>query len=557
MNKRTFFLLIFSLGVLENMIAQCLSQTGKDSLTEIISAMTLDEKITLLVGAGNDGVLGKKDSTMTAIVGSTQKIVPGAAGVTHPISRLNIPSIVLADGPAGLRIDSHREGTDSTFYCTHFPVATSLASTWNTELIESVGYAIGNEAHEYGVDILLSPATNIMRNPLCGRNFEYYSEDPILSGKAAAAMIRGIQRNGVGTSLKHFAMNNQETNRTRNNVQVSPQVMHEIYLKPFEISVREAKPWTVMSSYNQINGIYASENPLLLDTILRQQWGFRGVVMTDWLGGVDPVKQMNAGNDLLMPGFEQQQEKIKDGVTKGTLSTTVLDRNVQNLLELITKTARFNKYAYRNAPDLKNHARISREAATEGMVLLSNKNNTLPLKNSLVSKVAAFGITSYDFIAGGGGSGDVNRAYTISLTEGLTNAGMEPDTTLMQLYQNYIDKQSDKLPPFIFGNPVQRITEMNISDSMIQKQAVQQDIAIITLGRISGEFADRSLKDDFYLSDIEQNLIDQVCTAFHRQNKLVIVILNTCGVIETASWKEKPDAILVSWLAGQEGGNQG
>lgn len=204
---------------------------------------------------------------------------------------------------------------------------------------------------------------------------------------------------------------------------------------------------------------------------------------------------------------------------------------------------------------MKHHAQICREAATEGMVLLSNKNNALPLDSSSASKVAAFGITSYDFIAGGGGSGDVNRAYTISLTDGLKNAGMKPDASLMKRYQNYIDTQSAKLPPFVFGNPVQRIAEMDISKSIIQKQALLQDIAIITLGRISGEFADRSIKDDFYLSDVEQNLISNVCTAFHAQNKRVIVILNTCGVIETASWKGKPDAILVSWLAGQEGGN--
>lgn len=554
MNKRTTFFAALSLSFFENMVAQELPQLGKTSPEEIISAMTLDEKISLLVGAGDDDSVITSD-TMTAIVGSTRKLVPGAAGTTHAIPRLGIPAIVMADGPAGLRIDAHRKGTDSTFYCTHFPVATSLASTWNTELVELVGHSIGNEAREYGVDVLLAPATNIMRNPLCGRNFEYYSEDPIVAGKTAVAMIRGIQKNGVGTSLKHFALNNQETNRTENNVLVSPRVMHELYLKPFEIAVREAKPWTMMSSYNQINGISASENPLLLDTILRQKWGFRGTVTTDWFGGTDPVRQMQAGNDLLMPGIQKQQKAIREGVSNGLLSVSALDRNALNLLELISRTLRFSKFSYSNAPDLKEHARISRTAAAEGMVLLKNDRYTLPLDTAHIRKVAAFGFTSYDFIAGGSGSGDVNRAYTVSLTEGLTNAGLQLDSTLIQLYRNYIDRESAKIPPAEFGKPVVRIAEMTLPDAIIQQQAASQDLAIITLGRISGEFSDRSLKDDFYLSEAEQVLLDKVCKAFHAQDKRVIVILNTCGVIETDSWKDQPDAILISWLAGQEGGN--
>lgn len=554
MNKKFTFFAALSLTFFENIAAQNLPQLGKASTEDVIAAMTFDEKVSLLVGAGDDDTAGVAD-TVTAVVGSTQKLVPGAAGTTHAIPRLGIPAIVLADGPAGLRIDAHRKGTDSTFYCTHFPIATALASTWNMSLVEKVGNAIGNEAREYGVDLLLAPATNIMRNPLCGRNFEYYSEDPLVAGKTASAMIRGIQQNGVGTSLKHFALNNQETNRVENNVIVTPQVMHELYLKPFEIAVREAKPWTLMSSYNRINGIYASENPLLLNTILRQQWGFQGTVMTDWFGGTNPVLQMQAGNDLLMPGTLKQQNSIKVGVRKGELPISILDRNVTNLLELISRTQRFKKIPYSNAPDLEAHARISRTAASEGMVLLKNESHTLPIDASRIRKVAAFGITSYDFIAGGTGSGDVNRAYTISLTEGLANAGLQLDSTMLQMYSSYIADESAKLPPAEFGKPAQRIAEMPVSDAIIQQQAANQDIAIITLGRISGEFADRSLKNDFYLSDTECELLENVCTAFHAQGKQVIVILNTCGVVETASWKNLPDAILISWLAGQEGGN--
>lgn len=555
MFKRIILCTVLGFLFIKEAEAQIFLQIKDKTMDKVISAMTVDEKISLLVGDGDSEFAGPQDTATTAIVGTTQKYVPGAAGSTHAISRLKIPAIVVSDGPAGVRINSHRKGTDSTFYCTHFPVATLLASTWNTELIDSVGYAMGHEAHEYGIDILLAPAANIMRNPLCGRNFEYYSEDPVLSGKAAAAMVRGIQRNGVGASLKHFALNNQETNRTKNNAQVSLQVMHEIYLKPFEIAVKESQPWTVMSSYNRINGIYASENPLLLDTILRQQWGFKGTVMTDWLGGTNPVKQMQAGNDLLMPGLKKQQKAIKDGIEKGILTINILNKNIRNLLRLISKTPHFNKFAYSNSPNLKRNAEISKEAAKEGMVLLKNEENTLPLDIKKNTRAAAFGITSYDFIAGGGGSGDVNRAYTVSLIEGLKNSGIQIDKTLMDIYQNYIKSESYKLPKVMFGDPVQRIPEMEVSDSIIRQKAAQQNFAVITLGRISGEFADRSVKDDFCLSSTEQKLIDDVCTAFHAQGKKVIVILNICGGIETSSWKEKPDAILISWLAGQEGGN--
>lgn len=247
------------------MFAQETPQLGKHPMESVINAMTIEEKAHLLIGTGMAGM-----SSSNAAVGQTQILVPGSAGTTYPIPRLGIPSIVLADGPAGLRIAPLRDHDPNTYYCTGFPVGSFLASTWNTELVENTGKAMGNEVLEYGVDVLLAPAMNIHRNPLCGRNFEYYSEDPVVTGKIAAAMVKGIQSNGVGTSIKHFAANNQETNRMNNDARVSPRAMREIYLKGFEIAVKEAQPWTVMSSYNYINGIYTSENKALLTDILRR-----------------------------------------------------------------------------------------------------------------------------------------------------------------------------------------------------------------------------------------------------------------------------------------------
>ena len=529
--------------------AQELPRLGKSPLEEVIKAMTTEEKIRLLTGTGEVA----EDVRMA--VGYTRRIVPGAAGTTYPIERLGIPAIVMADGPAGLRIDPQQDTTGRLCYCTAFPVATLLASSWNTALVGQVGRAMGKEVLEYNCDVLLAPALNIHRNPICGRNFEYYSEDPYLTGKMAVAMVKGIQENGVGTSVKHFAVNNQETNRIANDAVLSPRTLREIYLKGFEMVVKEAQPWTVMSSYNKINGIYTSESYDLLTTILREEWGFQGLVVTDWFGGKDAVAQVKAGNDLIMPGKIRQQDSIRKALQQGRLSMADINRNVRRMLELIGRTPCFRQYVHSSAPNLGVHSAIARQAAAEGMILLKNEKQTLPLAPQ-ITHIAVFGNTSYRFIAGGTGSGDVNEAYTVSLEQGLQNAGYQLDAGLKKQYENYINEEEAKIDKKKYNHVTPpRIPEFDITEDAVRRKAGQADIAIVTLGRNSGEYTDRKVENDFNLCADEQALVGKITRIFHEAGKQVVVVLNIGGVIETDSWKDKPDAILLAWQGGQEGGH--
>jgi len=537
--------------------AQNAPQLRADNIGEVIKAMTLEEKAQLLVGGGNDGFVGSG-----AMLGHQTKLVAGAAGTTVDIPRLGIPATVVVDGPAGVHIDARRKGTDQTFYATGFPVGTCLACTWNTELVEQVGRAIGNEALEYGCDVILGPGMNLHRNPLCGRNFEYYSEDPIVTGAIGTAYTLGVQSQGVGVSAKHFAVNSQENDRTRVDERLSRRALRELYLRGFEMMVRRANPWTLMSAYNKINGTYAQGNKDLLTTVTRGEWGFNGIVMTDWIGkraDLPTEQEVAAGNDLMMPGYPAQVQDIIDAVKAGRLDIKDVDRNVRNMLEYIVKTPRFKGYKFSNTPDMKAHAAITRQSSTEGMVLLKNDGATLPVKG--LRTVALFGVNSYDFFSGGLGSGCVNVPYVVDMVTGLRNAGVATTPQLTEIYQSYVKYakaklKADKNPMMWFldqGQP--KLDEIEITERCIQHELPQADAAIITIGRQAGEGMDRCIEGEFNLTPTERDMIFRVSDAFHAAGKKVIVIINSGSVMETASWRDRADAILVAWQPGQEGGN--
>jgi len=547
---KKFFLIMTAVLCTLSLSAQ--PKLRADNIDEILKAMTLEEKAALLVGGGWGSMTA---GSMTA---SSETLVSGAAGTTRPVERLGVPVTVLADGPAGLRINPTRQGTDKTFYCTGFPVGTVLASTWNTALVEELTTAMGNEVKEYGVDVLLAPGQNLHRNPLCGRNFEYFSEDPLLSGKMSAAYVRGIQSNGVGVSIKHFAANSQEVNRQQNDSRINPRALRELYLKGFEIAVKESDPWTVMSSYNRLNGTFTQQSRDLLTTILRDEWGFNGIVMTDWGNKEGTVAAVNAGNDLMEPGMDNEIERIIAGVKDGRISQEQLDANVRRMLEYIVRTPRFQHYKYSNKPNLKAHADLVHKATAEGLVLLEN-NGALPFKD--VKKVALYGTGSYDFIAGGTGSGNVNKAYVRNVAEGFKANGLEVDADIQNWYEQYItftktqlrNNGADNGLGILLGDPV--VPEMEISRSFIEKKLPMTDVAVLTISRNAGEGDDRKAADgDWTLTGQERELMQTLADVYHAAGKQFVVVLNIGGVIETASWKHIPDAILLAWTPGQEGG---
>lgn len=572
---------IFSIVLSGALLAGSLTATAQnlklraDNIDEIIAAMTDEEKVNMITGQGVGW-------------GNNDAVVPGNAGWTYAIPRLGIPSIQLGDGPQGLNINAEREFDSFDYSCTHFLSGSSLASTWDIEAAKEIGAAIGYETRERGMDVILGPAINLHRNILCGRVQEYYSEDPLLNGKMAANWIIGSQNEGIGTSLKHFAVNSQETNRNRTDARVSTRALRELYLKGFEIAVKEGNPWTVMSAYNYINGKHCSENPELLINLLRQEWGYKGAVISDWGAVRKPVDAINSYLSQIESGWPRERAELLAAMKDGRLSQKTVDDNIRLMLEVIVKSWAFKNYQFSQDINRAGHQQLLRRVASEAMVLLKNDNSLLPLGGG-IKNVALYGVTSYDFIPANMGVGGVNLGeYHVSVVEGLRKAGFTIYKPLMRQYEQhiamekarisrtfkddnrdirYIEKRPVELIPAIKGEQQKQDGPVDMESMManfggmmtaggsstLAEQIAANDIAIITLGRNTGEHQDRKVID-FYLTDKEKELIEKVSSAYHAAGKKVVVLLNVPISMEVASWRDKVDAILMVGQPGERAG---
>ncbi|UTT49851.1 glycoside hydrolase family 3 C-terminal domain-containing protein [Rhodococcus gordoniae] len=449
---------------------------------------------------------------------------------TEPIARENIPSIMLTDGPHGVRkqtAEGDHLGLHSSVPATCFPPAVALGCSFDPELLERVGAALGAEARALQVGVLLGPGINIKRSPLCGRNFEYLSEDPLLSGVLGAALVHGMQSQGVGASLKHFAANNQETDRMRVSADVDPRPLREIYLRAFERVVRDAQPWTVMCSYNRINGVYSSRNPWLLTDVLRGEWGFEGLVVSDWGAVDDRVASLAAGLDLEMPSTGGRTDaEIVAAVRAGTVDESVLDTAAARVIELVQKAVAASDPGATFDADA--HHALAREVAGQSIVLLRNENDLLPLATD--ANIAVIG--------------ELARTPRY---QGAGSSRIEP--TRLDNALDEIRSLSGRDVPFAAGYALDGSDSPALVDEAVER-AADADIAVVFLGvpaELESEGFDR---DDLELPQRQTALLDAVLTA----NPNVVVVLSNGGVVRLSGFADRVPAIVEGWLLGQAGG---
>ncbi|MGB3356231.1 MAG: glycoside hydrolase family 3 C-terminal domain-containing protein [Mycobacterium sp.] len=452
---------------------------------------------------------------------------------TKPLEQIGIPSMMLTDGPHGLR--KQREGGDhlglgDSVPATCFPPAVGLGSSWDVELVTRVGRALGVEASIESVGVLLGPGINIKRSPLCGRNFEYFSEDPVIAGRLGAALISGIQSQGVGASLKHFAANNQETDRLRVSADVDPRPLREIYLRGFEYAVENAQPWTVMCSYNRINGVYASEDHWLLTEVLRDQWGFDGVVVSDWGAVNDRVAAIEAGLDLEMPSSNGVTDaQIVEAVEKGSLDEGIVDTAVHRILSLLRRA--LDGAGSAGGPlDADAHHALAREAAGRSIVLLKN-DGMLPLAKD--ADVAVIGVFAAEPRYQGAGSSRINPTRLDNALDEIRSlaGGSITYAAGFSTAQDVGDEESVRLR------------------QEAEEAASRADTAVVFLGLPAGLESEGYDRDDIDLPAGQLALLDAVLDV----NPNTIVVLANGGVV-ALPFADRAPAILEGWLLGQAGG---
>ncbi len=472
-----------------------------ENIQNIISQMTLEEKASLCVGVG--------------------------PWTTYPIERLGVPRIFVSDGPHGIRrVIDENQIAQKSLPATCFPTASCSASTWNTDLIYRMGEAIAEEAIAYDVDVVLGPGVNIKRSPLGGRNFEYFSEDPYLSGELAASLINGIQSKGVGTSLKHYAVNNQEYQRFSINAEVDERTLREIYLPAFEAAVKKAQPWTVMCAYNKVNGTYCSEHHELLVDILKNEWGFEGLVVSDWGAVHDRVESMKGGLDLEMPGPQERHVKaLVQAVRSGDCEEEILDKSVERILKIIFKAQQTDD---NDSFDKEAHHDLAREIAAEGIVLLKN-DGILPLKTH--EQIAVIGRSAKEAYYQGGGSSHINPTQLdIPFNELRERAG---DTELL----------------FVEGYPKQDEYKQEMIDEAVSV-VKSADVALLYIALPTSKESEGYDRKDLDLTEHQVALIHAVAEV----QPNTVVILNSGSAIVMQSWIDEVNAVLQGWMMGQAGG---
>lgn len=472
-------------------------------IKKIISEMTVEEKASLCSGLDN--------------------------WRTKPVERLGIPSIMMTDGPNGLRKqmeDAQLTDVNNSIPATCFPTAVAMACSWDRNLLKKIGDAIAQECLAEGVSIVLGPGANIKRSPLCGRNFEYFSEDPYLSSEMAANHIDGVQSRGVGSSLKHFCANNQEYRRLTVNANVDERTLREIYLASFEGAVKQSKPWTVMCCYNKVNGEYGSENSYLLTDILRKEWEHDGIVVSDWGAVNKRVKGLKAGLELEMPySGGDRDRQIAEAVAKGELSEEVLDRAVERLLKIIFRAVDSKKP--NSTFDKKAHHELAREVARESMVLLKNEDNILPLKKQ--GTIALIGAFAKEPRFQGGGSSHVCPTYLSNAYDGIINA---KDQKAEIIYSQGYNLESDKI-------------DENLIDEAT-KVAAKSDVAVIFAGLIESYESEGYDREHLCIPQNHIKLIEAVS----KVQTNTVVILSNGSPIEMP-WIGKVKAVLETYLGGQ------